>query len=307
VQKPGGCGPYKGLAPAGQPNARVGAQAQSSRLQARDGHWEARVTLPDGRRKSLYGATRQEVAAKLAATIRDRDKGLLIARDERQTLATYLANWLASVRPPVIAPRTWTRYEEFVRVHLVPALGKTSLAKLSAQQVQALYTAKLAEGYAASTVRQLHVVLHEALDMALRHGLVTRKVTNLVDKLKIGRQEMRVWTPADARAFLAAVEGDRLEALYTLALATGMRQGELLGLCWRNVDLDAGVIQVQTNLQTIRGEGRQLRTPKTPHSRRLIRLTRSTRSALSAHRVHQLEERMLLGPEWEDHDLVFPD
>lgn len=279
---------------------------EGSIRQRADDSWEARVTIA-GISRSFYGRTRQDANKKLIAALRDRDRGLPIVRDERQTLAQYLPAWLETMKPPVIEPRTWERYEQFVRVHFVPALGKTQLAKLSAQAVQQLYTGKLAEGSAASTVRQMHVVLHEALDMALRHGLVARNVTDHVDKPKVSRQEMRVWEPSQVRTFLEVVQGERLAALYRLALATGLRQGELLGLCWRNVDLDDGILQVQTNLQKIKDQGHQLRNPKTHRSRRKIRLTSSDVAALRAHRVHQLEERVALGPSWQEQDLVFPD
>src|SRR5579859_1438939 len=89
----------------------------------RDGRWEAKITLPDGTRKTFYAKTQQEARERLAVAIRDRDQGLSIARDDRQTVGQYLAGWLEIMRPK-IEPKTWRRYEEYVRVHLVPALGR---------------------------------------------------------------------------------------------------------------------------------------------------------------------------------------
>jgi integrase len=137
--------------------------------------------------------------------------------------------------------------------------------------VQAFYTAKLAEGYAASTLRQMHIVIHQAVKTAMRHGMVARNVTELVDAPTAKREEMRVWTPEQARTCLNTVASTRLEALYRLTLSTCMREGELLGLCWRNVDLDAGTIQVKTALKTNRLERRELHNPKTYRSRRRLR------------------------------------
>jgi hypothetical protein len=108
-----------------------------------DGRWQARITLEGGRRKAFYAKTRAAAAAKLNAALRDRDRGLPVGMDERQTVGQYLARWLETVKP-TIRPRTWTRYRELVTLHAVPTLGTTALPKLSAQQVQALYSAKLA-------------------------------------------------------------------------------------------------------------------------------------------------------------------
>ncbi len=130
----------------------------------------------------------------------------------------------------------------------------------------------------------LHAVLHRALEQAARWGLVPRNVAKLVTPPRPERREMSTLSPDQARAFLEAAEGDRLEALYVLALNTGMRQGELLALRWREVDLDAGSLQVRATLQRTR-EGFTFSEPKTAHSRRQIALTRPAVEALRSHRA----------------------
>ncbi len=236
----------------------------------------------------------------------DRDKGLPIVRNERQTLAHYLASWLEMMRPPHISAKTYDRYEELVRLHIVPTLGKVSLARLTPQHVQALYSSKR-DALSPTTVHHIHAVLHTALQSALRLGLVQRNVCDLVQKPRMGRAEMKTWNPEQAKAFLDAAEGDRLHALYVLALSTGMRQGELFGLRWRDVDLDGASLSVVTNLRRSRVAGTELAEPKTRGSRRRIALTPSTVVVLREHRTRQLEERLRLGAAWEDHDLVFAD
>jgi integrase len=139
-----------------------------------DGRWEARITLEGGRVKSFYGKTRQDVVTRLAKAQHERAQGLLIALDERQTVAQYLASWLATVKPTV-KPRTWQGCEQVIRLHIVPALGHERLVRLSAQQVQAFYAAKLEEGLAAGTVGRLHVTLHSALDQAVRLTIIPRQ------------------------------------------------------------------------------------------------------------------------------------
>src|SRR5262249_8766232 len=145
------------------------------RKRENEDRWEARYMGADGKRKSLYGETRQEVAAKLATAIRDRDKGLPAGADGRQTVAQYLGEWLAAVRH-TLGPKTWRRYSEYVHVHITPSLGRMPLVKLTAQQVQRLYAARLEAGLSPTTVHHLHSVLHKALEDAMRLGLVPRNI-----------------------------------------------------------------------------------------------------------------------------------
>jgi integrase len=258
--------------------------------------------------KSLYGKTRLEVAGKVAATTRDRDKGLPITRDERQTIAQYLQQWIKGVEPQ-IRPSSHRRYGNYVRLHLVPGLGKITLAKLTAQQLQAFYTAKLAEGLSSTTVHHMHCLLHRALKDAERMGLVQRNVTEQVRAPRRSTTEMQTLTQDQADSFLAAAQGDRFYALYVLALTTGMRQGELLGLRWTDIDLDGPrpALQVRMALQEDAQHRLVIAEPKTPHSRRRLHLTAIAVEALRAHRVRQHEERLVLGAAWDaSRDLVFP-
>jgi integrase len=268
-----------------------------------DGRWLAQLTVPGGKRKSFYGATREEARRKLAAALHDLDRGIQPA-GERQTVAQYVAHWLEVARP-TIKPRTWIRYEQLLRKHTMPMLGRTALARLTPQQVQALYAAKITEGLSPTTVHHLHAVLHRALDQAWRWGLIARNPCDLVDAPHMGHHEMQVFTPAQARTFLDAIQGHRYEALFTLALTTGMHQGELLGLHWSDVDLDSASVQVRTNLQRYKGTV-SMSTPKTAHSRRQLTLSLTAIEALRRHRTRQVEERLALGADWQDQDLVFP-
>lgn len=278
--------------------------SEGSITKRKDGLWQAAITLEGGKRKYFYAKNRQEAARKLAEALRDRDKGVLIVTDSRQTLGAYLSTWLNTTKA-AIRPRTWQRYEQYVRVHIVPSLGTVSLAKLTPQQVQALYTAKLAEGLSTTTVNHLHQVLHRALDTALRLDLVVRNVCERIDPPRMRHHEMTTLSEEQAHTLLVAAEGDRFETLYVLALATGMRQGELLALRWRDVDLEGGTLQVRATLQNT-ATGFVFAEPKTAHSRRRIALSRTAIAALKRHRLRQAEERLRLGPAWHEMDLVFP-
>ncbi len=269
-----------------------------------DGRWMARLMLPDGSRKYFYATTRQEVSRLLAKAVRDRDSGLPVV-GERQTVKEYFTSWLETMKMS-LRPRTWKRYEQYVRIHLLPTLGATTLSKLSAQQLQMLYAARLKAGSSRTSIHHLHAVIHKALDAALRLSLVQRNVSELVDPPRIQHHEMATLSPEQAKVFLEAAVGDRFEALYVLALTTGMRQGELLALQWRDVDLEGGTIQVRASLQHT-GSEFVFTEPKTAHSRRRVALTRRAIEALRLHRLRQLEERNALGDVWsKDYDMVFP-
>lgn len=277
--------------------------SEGSITKRKDGLWEARITLEDSKRKSFYAKTRQEAARKLAEALRDRDKGLPVVGN-RQTVGQYLSTWLDATKP-TIRPGTWKRHEQYVRVHAIPLLGTIVLYKLTAQQVQALYAKKLEEGLSTTSVHHLHTVLHKALDQAVRLQLVQRNVCDLVDPPRMRHHEMTTLSEEQARTLLAAAADDRFAALYVLALATGMRQGELLALKWRDVDLEGATLQVRATLQ-FTTDGFVFAEPKTEKSRRRVALSRAAVGALHLHRLRQAEERLRLGPAWEDMDLVFP-
>jgi integrase len=268
-----------------------------------DGRWEARITLEEGKRKCYYGKTRQEVAQRLTAALRDRENGLPII-GEKQTVEEYLTSWL-DVTQHTIRPRTWKRYSELIRLHALPTLGKIRLAKLTPQQIQTLYSQKLSEGLSSTTVHHLHARLHRAFDRAVRLGLVQRNICDLVDAPRMKHQEMVTLSEEEARTLLAAAKGERLEALYVLAVATGMRQGELLALRWRDVDLGGATVQVRATLHWINGEY-VFAEPKTEFSRRRVALAKGAVTALEEHRTRQIQEREAARTAWEDLELVFP-
>lgn len=268
-----------------------------------DGLWEARITLEDGKRKSFYAKTRQEAARKLAAALRDQEAGLPVVGG-KQTVGQYLLSWLEAAKP-TIRERTWRRYESIVRIHIAPVIGSIAVTKLTAQQVQLLYAKKLEEGLSSTSVHHLHAVLHRAFDAALRLGVIQRNVLDLVEVPRMRHHEMQTLSEEQAQHFLTVAYGERLEALYVVALATGMRQGELLGLHWRDVDLDGASLQVRTTVHYTKA-GYVFTEPKTKYSRRRIALSRIAVEALREHRTRQLTERLAAGSAWEDMDLVFP-
>ncbi len=282
-------------------------QNEGSIYKRGDGRWVAVASLgyKNGKRhrKSFYGETRREVQEKLTATLRSHQQGLP-PPPERQTVGQFLEYWLAQSVKLSVRPLTYEGYRLHVRNHIVPALGRIRLTKLTAQDVQELLNDKLREGYAPRTVQYMHAVLRRALVQAFKWGLVVQNVATLVDRPQVRRPEVKPFDPEQARALLVAVKGDRLEALYSVALAVGLRRGEALGLHWDDVDLDAGTLRVRCTLQRVDGKLR-LEPTKTDRSRRTIALPQTVAVALRVHRARQLRERLAAGSRWQETGLVF--
>jgi integrase len=199
------------------------------------------------------------------------------------------------------------RYEQYVRLHALPDLGKIPLTRLTPQHLQRLYSDRLKAGLSATSVHHLHAMLHSALKQAVRWTLVPRNVAELVDPPRVPRYQISTLAPDAVALFLTAAAGNRLEALYVVALTTGMREGEVLGLRWRDVDFAGGAVEVRGSLQRV-PSGLVLAEPKTNRSRRHIGLTDTAVSALRQHRARQAEERLRFGAAWSnDLDLVFVD
>jgi integrase len=282
-------------------------QNEGSIYRRNDGRWAAAISLGyrNGRRyrKAFYGKTRKEVQERLTAALRSHEQGLAVA-PERQTVRQFLEAWLEESAKPNLRPRTYEGYAGHVHAHIVPVLGHIRLARLTPPAVQGFLNQKRQEGYAPRTIQYMHAVLRRALGQAYRWGLVAQNVATLVERPKAARQEVQPLSPEQARALLAAVQGDRLEALYSVALAVGLRKGEALGLSWDDLDLEAGTLRVRAALQRVNGK-LQLVEPKTDRSRRTIALPQSAIVSLRKHRVRQMQERLLAGSRWEETGLVF--
>ncbi|MGO9178720.1 MAG: tyrosine-type recombinase/integrase [Candidatus Limnocylindrales bacterium] len=222
------------------------------------------------------------------------------------TLGAFLEDWLTDVVRLSVRPRTYVSYCYIVRLHLAPGLGHRPLAALSPADVQAFLNAKSAAGLSPRTVAYLRGVLRQALGHAERMDLVFRNAARLARPPRIPRRPVSPLTVEQARTFLLAIRGDRLEALYLVALGVGLRQGEILGLRWPDVDLVAGSITVRYALARIDGQ-LVLVEPKSASSRRVVPLPAIVRDALTAHRLRQTQECLTLLPQPPDPfaDLVF--
>ena len=285
---------------------------QGAVIQRGDGRWVGKIRQPDGSARWFYGKTQAEVEARLAEALRITGAGLPLP-DGKLTVGGWLQEWLDGL--PVTGERrkglkasTIDYYTRYAQQVMRSPLGAKPLAKLEAVDLEKLYREMFDRGLSSTSAHHLHAVLHRALGKAVRLGRIARNVADLVDedaRPQVDHTEMRVLADADYDRFLEAVKGERLEALYVVAAREGVRQGELLGLKWANVDLDAGTLQVVGSLQGARRSSLTIGEPKTRHSRRSLVLFPETVEALRAHRARQLEERLVAGSMWEEQDLVF--
>lgn len=275
-----------------------------------DGKWTGSVSLDDGKRKVIYGKTRTEVQEKMKALLHEQQRGKLVANSS-QTVEQFIVDWLENTHRRKVRPRTYERYREAVHLHIVPALGHIQLQKLTAQHVRAFYTKKEDEGLAPSTITCYHSVLHLALDMAMKWGIIPQNVCNLVSPPRRARFEIQPLTTEQAEKLLTTVRGHKWEALYILALATGLRRGEILGLKWQDIDFKTGVLHVRRILSRVPSKmpGRTHvyveAEPKTKQSRRSVAIAPFAMAALHGHKVRQLEAKLKAGAAWQDHDYVF--
>ena len=272
----------------------------------KDGLYMARywIETPKGsKRKTIYGKKREEVADRLARALAERANGI-VYDDENMTIGEYLDSWLKGSVRGSVRQSTFDRYESAVRLHIKPALGRLKLKKLTPAHVQGFYQDRLDAGLAPASVNKLHTILHKALSQAAKWNMVPRNATDAVKAPRPAPEEMHPLSPVEARKLIEAVRGDKLEALYVLAVHTGMRQGELLALKWEDVDLNEEVIRIRHTL--VRSGGRiSIGEPKTKGSRRTVHLTDAAAEALKTHLEQQLEDIERLGDLYRDHGLVF--
>lgn len=282
--------------------------------------WEARFeagTDPEGKRirRKVTARTRKEVVARLDELRQADIEGRTLARRDL-TVARFLDDWLTDVLPGSVSASTAANYRTVVALYIRPHLGRKRLRTLQARDVTRMLRDLEAAGLAPNTRRLARSVLRRALRWAEAEGVVARNVAALADGVAVGTPEGRTFTVDQARAFLTHLEGHRLEAAFTVALALGLRRGELLGLAWSDIDLDATPprLTVARSLKRLRPSGEAasqlvLDDTKTRQSRRTVHLPGPAASALRAHRRRQVGERLAAGDLWTEHplgaDLVF--
>lgn len=290
--------------------------ANGSIRQRGTGSWEVKYDIGrdplTGKRRTKFETVRGS-KREAQKVLRDRltavDNGTY-ANAGKLTVAQWLTDWLGQAKHGTSA-KTWERYTEIVNHHLVPGLGAITLNQLSAAAIQQFYAKALESGrrdgkggLSPQTVRHFDRVLNVTLKRARALGLIARNPVEDVAKPKVERGDMRILSPDEARALLAIARPTRLFAPVFLALGTGLRRGEILGLRWSDIDLPRSSLTVAQSLETTT-TGLRFKEPKTKRGRRTIALSASVVEELKAHRARQAKERLQLGLGKDPAMLVF--
>jgi integrase len=288
-----------------------GANGRSTIVKQDDGRWHGFVSMGakgDGSRdrRHVSAATRAAVVEKVKALEAKRDAGMVGAAGRAMLVEEWLDYWAENIASVRVRARTLATYRTMIRLHLNPYIGKRRLDQLQPEHLEQTYRQLLGKGLSPASVLRVHRMLHRALKIAMQRDRVARNVATLVEP---PRQE-RPKTPEpldveECKRVLAAAEGLRNSARWTVALALGLRQSEALALQWKDIDFDRGTLSVRRGLHRVPGEGLVFTEPKTDRSRRTIAVPAPLIEALRKQRVAQNEERLVAGTEWDDWDLVF--
>ena len=253
-------------------------------------------------RRYVSGRTRAETVRKLDALKKEATAG---GFPGSETTSEYLARWLVRTRDDV-RPSSWRQREQYVRSYVIPVMGRTPLAKLTPGDVERMTSGMVAAGKSPTTAAGARVILRRALADALRDGFVTRNVAALARPPRRTQREIEYLHPAQLRTLLAACEADPIGPLVAVAATTGLRQGELLGLTWS--DVEDGTLTVRRALARARDGGWELSPPKTSRSRRSVRLPAAAVAAFARQRELQEQDRAAVGNAWQDVEaIVFTD
>jgi integrase len=257
----------------------------------------------DRRQRRFTYRTKREAERARTEKLAEIDRGSLVDRSN-QTIGELLDFWLETYARPRVRAKSYETYERIIRVHLKPGLGTIRVQALKPEHLQQFYADKLAAGCGKRTVEMCHMRLAQALKMAVEHGQVARNVALVVKPPRARAREMQTWSRDEAHRFLQAASGSSYGPIWAVALATGMRRGELLGLRWCDIDGERRIIHVRQAAIAVGGE-MLIGPTKGDRSRAIHGLPPSILAALREHKARQNAQRLQVGSLWQDHDLVF--
>ncbi len=268
---------------------------------------------PDGVRQTRYltvRGTKKDAQGALITALAAVNEGTHVD-PSKLTVGEFLLKWLTEYAATAVSAKTYERYGEHVHKHLVPGLGTIALRDLAPLDIQRYYTKALTSGrlkgpggLSPRTVHHQHVILSQALRRAVKWRLLAINPAEAVDPPKVCQEEIEVLDDDELAKLLRTAKSTRSYPAIFLAATTGMRRGEVLGLRWRDIDLDGAKLTIAMALEETKS-GLRLKSPKTPGSRRTITLPAVTVEALRRHRVQVLRERLALGLGRDDDGPVF--
>jgi integrase len=270
--------------------------------QRSNGSWSAQVSL-QGRRISKTFKSQREAVEWIRTARNQIDLGMTYTSTKR-SLAEHLTAWLENSKP-VMRSRTWNHYEQLARMYVIPNIGEVVLKDLSTETLQALFSWLIGQGVGTYTVVKIHTLLHSALKVAVDAGIISRNPASRAHPPKPANTEMKILDEGQVSQFLVYVMGHRWEALFHLAIATGMRQMELLGLKWDDLDWIQKKVKVERQLVRPDKTGVKFQGTKTRFGQRSIALGDQTINVLRGHYERQQADRLSAGKKWVEYGLMF--
>jgi integrase len=267
-----------------------------------NGTWSAQISL-QGRRLSRTFKTQRECQEWLKKTRGQIDDGLTFA-STKVRLGEYIGTWLTGIKTS-IRQNTFVHYEQLNRCYITPQLGLMRLRDLKSEHIQGFYNQLSADGVGTFYILKIHAVLHRALEQAVKTSMISRNPATYALPPKKPITEMEILSENQVSLLFIASKGNRLEALYHLAVISGAREMELLGLKWSDLDWIKKTLKVERQLVRPDGDGVKFSSPKTRYGRRVIALGTKTIEVLRLHYEHQQEERLTAGDAWKEYGLIF--
>lgn len=307
--------------------AKKRSNGEGSIIKRQDGRWSAYISnvldpsTGKLKRKYFYGKTQKEVLNKLTEARNKQNTGRVID-PVKITLGEFLDLWLQEFKKPILRPSTYESYEYIIRLHIKPSLGNILLKDLKPEQVQIYYNQKLKNGrvdkstrpdLSVRTIRYIHTILKQALEQAVKNQYIDKNIASLTSIPPKKKKEVRVLSVEEQKHFLEHLCNIRLRAAFQLALASGVRLGELLALQWSDINFEEGTIHITKSLRRIKTFDKNSSTktaiifqePKTESGKRYIPIPPSILLSLKEHKKKQNEEKLLLGECYMDNNLVF--
>jgi integrase len=282
--------------------ARRRGNNEGSIVKLPSGTYRAQISI-DGQRLGFTSKSRGECQAWIRKMLDQIDEGLTF-KGTQTTLEDFLTGWLV-IAKTTLRPKPGQQYEKMAVNHIIPVLGKVKLKDLRPDTIDSFYQNRIKAGVGVRTIRYCHAVLHRALEKAVLLGQLTRNPVDGASPPRMSQAEITVLDETQVVLFLIAAQGNRHEFLFNLAVKTGMRQAELLGLKWADLDWRSGILQVRRQVQRIDGQGFIFCEPKTKTGRRSIQLGETSLQMLRKQFEKQKCEQEKAGDRWKENDLIF--
>ncbi|MCH5586283.1 site-specific integrase [Shimazuella sp. AN120528] len=246
--------------------------------------------------------TKKEAELACAELITQIEKNEYI-EPSKLTFGEFLKDFMENHVRLTIRQSTYESQISVINKHIYPGLGHLELQKITPMIIQKFYSNKLREGLSASYIRIMHAIISKTLKTATEWELISKNVSTLLKPPRVENNDVEVWTMTEITQFLSLTKNRKFYIAYALAIFTGMRKGEILGLRWRDCDLDKGQIRIRQTLYKVKG-ALTFQEPKTRKSKRSISISETVISILKKHRAAQNELKLKLGNAYRDHDLV---